>query len=189
MEVKNYGYSLKNIPIPSKSRYLKCMVEKVESFIRRLRWKAHHFCKDNGKNDSRQFDNFGFKTSATPPQNEYLNVFENDLYEMIRNIEFINVRNKFQDKLKQDLENIRSSKNILALADKNTNVYELSKESYEKLLHDNIMQTYKKAPVNTKRKIDRESKKFSKTLSLDDKMECYSDNPAYVTLKDHHTFL
>ena len=54
-----------------------------------------------------------------------------------------------------------------------------------KLLHDNIMQTYKKAPVNTKRKIDRESKKFAKTLSLDDKMECYSDNPAYITLKDH----
>ena len=39
--------------------------------------------------------------------------------------------------------------------------------------------------MNTKRKIDRESKKFAKTLSLDDKMEYYSDNPAYITLKDH----
>ena len=67
-----------------------------------------------------------------------------------------NVRNEFRDKLRQDLENIQSSKNILAFADKSTNLYELSKESYEKLLHDNIMQTYKKAPVNTKRKIDRE---------------------------------
>ena len=38
--------------------------------------------------------------------------------------------------------------------------------------------------MNTKRKIDRESKKFAKTPSLDDKMECYSDNPAYITLKD-----
>ena len=104
---------------------------------------------------------------------------------MIRNIEFINVRNEFQDKLRQDLENIQSSKNILAFADESTNLYELYKESYEKLLHDNITQTYKKAPVNTKRKIDRESKKFAKTLSLDDKMECYSDNPAYITLKDH----
>ena len=161
------------------------MVKKVDSFIRRLRWKAHHFCKDNGQNDSRQFDNFGFKTSATPPQNEYLNAFENDMYEMIRNIEFINVRNEFQGKLRQDLENIQSSRNILAFEDKSTNLYELSKESYEKLLHDNITQTYKKAPVKTKRKIDRESKKFAKNLSLDDKMECYSDNPAYITLKDH----
>ena len=89
-----------------------------ESFIRRLRLKAHHFCKYNGQNNSRQFDNFGFKTSVTPPQNEYLNAFENDMYEMIRNIEFINVRNRFQDKLKQDLQNIQSSKNILAFADK-----------------------------------------------------------------------
>ena len=161
------------------------MVEKVESFIRRLRWKVHHFCKDNGQNDSRQSDNFGFKTSATPQQNEYLNAFENDMYEMIRNTEFISVRNEFQEKLKQDLENIQSSKNILAFADKSTNLYELSKESYEKLLHDNIMQTYKKAPVNIKRKIDQESKKFAKTLSLDDKMECYSDNPASITSKDH----
>ena len=55
---------------------------------------------------------------------------------MIRNIEFINVRNEFQDKLKQDLENIQSSKNTLAFADKSTNLYELPKESYEKLLHN-----------------------------------------------------
>ena len=39
--------------------------------------------------------------------------------------------------------------------------------------------------MNTKRKIDRESKKFAKTLSLDDKMEYFSDNPAYITLKEH----
>ena len=42
MEMKSFGYSLKNIPIPSKRKYLKCMVEKVESFIKRSRWKAHH---------------------------------------------------------------------------------------------------------------------------------------------------
>ena len=107
------------------------------------------------------------------------------MYEMIRKIEFINVRNDFQDKLRQDLEIIRSPKNVLAFADKSKNLYELSKESYEKLLHDNITQTYQKASVNAKRKIDRESKKFSKNLSLEEKMECYSDNHAYITLKDH----
>ena len=39
-----------------------------------------------------------------------------------------------------------------------------------------------------KRKIDRESKKFAKKLSLEDRMECYSDNYVYVTLKDHKNF-
>ena len=93
---------------------------------------------------------------------------------MIRKTEFIKVRNDFQDKLKQDLETIRYSKNVL---------YELLKESNEKLLHDSIRQTYKKTPVNTKRNINRESKKFAKNLSLERKMECYSDNHACITLK------
>ena len=126
------------------------------------------------------FTNFGFTTSTTPPQNKYLNAFENDMYEMIRKIEFIKVRNDFQEKLKQDLEI-----NVLAFADKRINLCELSKESYEKLLHDNITQTYKKAPVNAKRKIDKESKKFVENLCLEDRMECYSDNHAYITLKVH----
>ena len=42
MEMKSFDYSLKNIPIPSQRKYLKCMVEKVESFIKRSRWKGHH---------------------------------------------------------------------------------------------------------------------------------------------------
>ena len=53
------------------------------------------------------------------------------------------------------------------------------------MLHDNITQTYIKAPVNANRKIDREPKKFAKNLSLEDKMECYLDSHAYITLKDH----
>ena len=93
MEVKNYGYSLKNIPMPSKSRYLKCMVDKVECFIRRLRWKAYHFCKENGQDDNRRFTEFDFKTPARPPQNEYLNTFENDMYEIIRTIEMASKTN------------------------------------------------------------------------------------------------
>ena len=46
MKLKNFGYSWKNIPIPSKTNYLKCMIEKVESFVKRLRWKAFYFCKE-----------------------------------------------------------------------------------------------------------------------------------------------
>ena len=35
MESKNLGYSLKNIPIPSKASYLKSMMDEVENFIKR----------------------------------------------------------------------------------------------------------------------------------------------------------
>ena len=42
MELKqvNFGYSLKNIPTPSKRIYLKSMISKLEHFIKRLRWRA-----------------------------------------------------------------------------------------------------------------------------------------------------
>ena len=78
------------------------MVENVESFVRRLRLKAHHFCKENRENNSDQCKNFGFKTVVTPSQNEDLNVFENDMYDMIRNVEIINIRNEFLDHLNRD---------------------------------------------------------------------------------------
>ena len=35
-----------------------------------------------------------------------------------------------------------------AFTDKSTNLYELPKENYKKLLHDSITQTHKKTPVN-----------------------------------------
>ena len=37
MEARTLGYSMKNVPIPPKQRYLKRIMEKVESFIPRLR--------------------------------------------------------------------------------------------------------------------------------------------------------
>ena len=68
--------------------------------------------------------NFGFKTVSTSTQNDDLNAFENDMYDMIRNIEFTNIRNEFLDYLNKDIESIRSSKNRLVFADKSTNLYE-----------------------------------------------------------------
>ena len=74
---------------------------------------------------------------------------------------------------------------MLLFADKSTNLYELSRDHYENLLHDNITQTYQKTRYQTKKKIDREAKKFAKSLGLDERMECYSDQSAFITLKDH----
>ena len=92
MDKISYDYSMKNIPIPPESSYLKNLIEKAEKLIKRLRWKAYFFehpC-DNATND-----NFGFKSNKTPPQNEHLNPFENDIYELVKNIEFKNVKNEF----------------------------------------------------------------------------------------------
>ena len=61
---------------------------------------------------------------------------------------------------------------MLVFADKSTNFYDLSCDHYEKLLHGNITQTYKKAGPQAKKNINKESKKFVKSLNLVEKMEC-----------------
>ena len=53
MEAKNLGSSLKNIPIPTKQHYLKSMIDKVESFIARLRWKVYFFEKPDQRNSNK----------------------------------------------------------------------------------------------------------------------------------------
>ena len=57
------------------------MIEKVQSFITSLRWKAHFFDK---KEHSVNNMNFGFKSSLTLTQHELLSPFKSDLYDMIR---------------------------------------------------------------------------------------------------------
>ena len=57
--------------------------------------------------------NFGFKSNVTPPQNEKLNPFENRLYDMVQSIEFKSVRINFQSTLRDDLNKIKSSRNLL----------------------------------------------------------------------------
>ena len=82
MEKRNFGYSLKNIPIASKNAYMKKTMEKVESVVRRMRWKAIFF--ENEKAGQSEITN-GFKTNKAPDKMELLNPFENDLYNLVSN--------------------------------------------------------------------------------------------------------
>ena len=51
MEQLGYDYSLKNIPILSKTAYNLKLVVKIQSIIKRIRWKAYFFLND-GKFES-----------------------------------------------------------------------------------------------------------------------------------------
>ena len=187
MDLKNFGYSLKNIPIPGQKTYMKDMMEMVEKFIKRVRWKAYFFEKQSNDENEGTDTNFGFKTDKTPPQNENLNAFEDDLYNLVRNIEFKDSKhvNAFQRKLMKDVKEINNSSDLLIAADKTTNLYSMKKESYEKLLRENITKTYKKADESIKPRIDRNAKAIATKLKLEEKVECYADRNAFVTLKDH----
>ena len=70
-----------------------------------MRWKASFFeNSDCNEDDGNTNNSFGFKSRKCPPQNEDLNNFEADVYNMIKNIEFRHIREDFQDQLQEDIK-------------------------------------------------------------------------------------
>ena len=78
------GYSLKNIPFPSPDTYTARLIEKVEDLIKRMRWRAFFFLRNDTADDETEHrEHFGFRTRKCPPKIQELEAFENDLLEMI----------------------------------------------------------------------------------------------------------
>ena len=74
----------------------------------------------------------------------WLNAFDNNLYDMVRNIEFKNVKSPFQHQLQNDVKRIKQEPKLLIPADKTNNLYRLTTDEYKKLLTENISKSYKK---------------------------------------------
>ena len=75
MQPVNLGYSTKNIPVAQPKEYLKCLVTKTESFLRRIRWKAYHFLKPDESAESASQETFGFRSTKSPPPMKELEEF------------------------------------------------------------------------------------------------------------------
>ena len=79
-----------------------------------------------------------------PPVNKMEN-FESRLLLMVKNIEFKNVKNEFQEILKEGINNeIKTSDKIFVVAGKSRHIYKIKKQ-YTKLLTENITETYEKS--------------------------------------------
>ena len=164
MEKINFNYSLKNIPTPAKTSYQLMLMEKIESVIKRMRWKAHFYLKKDTSNIAHT--NYGFKTRNYPPQCKELQNFEKDLLDTIKLIKFRIVKDNFQRKLKEDILNIKSSRNVNAFAEKNTtNIYKLPPQDYKKLLQENITKSYKKSTTCLEKSINLEAKEIAAGLN------------------------
>ena len=109
---------------------------------------------------------WGLRSNISPPQNTALTSFENDIYEMIRNIEFRKVRNYFQDKPKEDINEIRSPENLFVFVDKSANLHQMSDTDYKRPLGNNITSNYRKSENGVEHKIDKETKKKLDRLIL-----------------------
>ena len=110
MEKLSFGYSLKNIPIPSEKSYKIKLMEKTEMVIKRMRWKAI-FSESERDEDQSTRISYGLKTFKCPGQVRELLNFENDLIDLVKNVKFEEGyrRSEFQNKLKKDIETITKS--------------------------------------------------------------------------------
>ena len=75
MEKLSFNYSLKNIPLPDKRLYQLKLMEKIESALKRMRWKACFFLsKVNQQPET--LKTYGFKLRNHPPRITLLKEFE-----------------------------------------------------------------------------------------------------------------
>ena len=74
--------------------------------------------------------------------NKDLIKFENDFFELVKSVNFKKVKNKFLEQQHKDISSIRRSKNNFIFSGKTWNIYETDKNTYDKLLTDNISKTY-----------------------------------------------
>lgn len=182
MERTSFNYSTKNIPVASENCYTKRLIEKTEEFLRRMRWKAFHFLSPTTPADK---NTFGFKSKNCPPSVEEMRAFEEGMINIIKNIEYKDVKCQFQQDLKKDISSIKNEDRLFVKADKSVNFYKLDATEYNRLLNDNITKTYKKADKKKLNVINDEARSVTRKLNIDDRVELIATNDAFITLKDH----
>ena len=182
MEKVNLGHSTNDIPLPPRKLYRQMMINSVEKFSQNLGWKVLFFLNPSHKQSK---ENFGFKSTKLPPPIPQLKDFEKDLIDLMKNIEFLNQRNDFQDKLKTEEEAIKNEDKLLVAADKTTNFYKVDPEKYQELLEKEVNNDYKKENIQHIQKINKAHKQVVRDLDIADRVFKTVDREAFVTLKDH----
>ena len=179
----SFNYSLKNIPNASKKQYQKILVDSMENFINRMRWKLYWTKNPPTNNDKKE--TFGFKSTSKAPPDPDLKKFEDDMIKLVSELEMKKADNDLQNKLKADIKRINRNKDIIVPSDKTDNFYSIPVQTYKKMLLDNITKEYRKSDMSMVNKINREAAKIARNLELDDRIEAFSLKPAFLTIKDH----
>ena len=114
-----------------KKLYLNILIDNFELLVKRIQWKRRKGLFF--ENESGSTFKYGSETPKCPPQHKDLMEFQDDLQKMISNVLFRRVKNDFQNRIKNDIRSIQSSKKVFAFADKTRNIYEMEKSNYRSL--------------------------------------------------------
>ncbi|KAJ8043938.1 hypothetical protein HOLleu_11262 [Holothuria leucospilota] len=183
MDRINFDYSTKCIPTSSKGNFMKKWIETTISFKDRLRKRAWHFLHPDSQKEHK--DAYGFKSRKPAQHIKELEVFENELDNLIAKAEWKTSNDKFQQKLPQDLRNIKQDKRLTVKADKTTNYYKMEAGKYKSLIHANITKDYKKANPKEASNLNKEAKKLAVKLELDDRIDQLAEKEVFLSLQDH----
>ena len=103
---------------------------------------------------------------------------------MVKNIEFRKIGNNFQQKVKDDIKDMKSINKVFAPADKSRNIYKLENEQYSKLLRENVTKTYQKSNFNKVCNINNKVKKITENLPVADRIDKLQEKGADITIKN-----
>ena len=114
MEKFNFGYSIKNIAIPSERAYKIQLMQKIELVIKRMKWKVIFASEGSEEFCLKEQNTYRLKSPKCPPIVKELSAFENDLCELVNKIKFRRYNCEFQNKLNKDIWMIKSSTSVHA---------------------------------------------------------------------------
>ena len=178
MERIKFDYCFKNMPIPSRKSYQLQLIDKIESAIKRMRWKAHFFLSNTyDTNDNMNKETYGFKSKHHPGIIKELESLEKDLFDIANSLKFRNTTDDFQKQLKEDVSSINSSPDVLIFADKTNNIYKATPEQY-------TYRDLQKSSDLLGKSINMEAKHIAKKLELSDRIGHIARNFAFITLND-----
>ena len=171
--MENINYSMKNIPTPSHQSYKLLLIDKIKSVIKRMRWKAYFLMENKAATlEEPHKETYGFKSKHHPSQSKYLEAFERGLFNIANSLKFRSAQNHFQQTMKEDIAQIKTSHDVFTFADMTNNLYKSSAEEYKKLLFNNITKSHRKSTKRLEKAINMEAKHISKKLELDNRIEC-----------------
>ena len=96
-----------------------------------------------------------------------LKPFEDDLFNLVRNIEYRYIQNSFQSKLTEKIKEIQATDDVIVKADKTNNLYKIPVHKYKSLLLENVTKEYKKSNPRDVKAVNYEAAKIAGDLDIE----------------------